>query len=246
MASEELAQKLQRRLQLEESGAAEGEAAAKGGAAEDEAAAKGEEAAGDGGERSCLTASAGAELSAKLCRRQDINEGAAQPRRAVVFNPYTEFKEFSRRQIKDMERMFRLYDSGRDGYIDLMELKLMMEKLRAPQTHLGLKNMIKEVDEDFDGKLSFREFLLIFRKAAAGELEEDSGLLTLAKLLEIDVSIEGVKGAKNFFEAKVQALSSASKFEAEIKAEQDERKREEEERKHRRAAFRELKSAFTQ
>lgn len=44
---------------------------------------------------------------------------------------------------------------------------------------------------------------------------------------------------------KAQALSSASKFEAEIKAEQDERKREEEERKHRRAAFRELKSAFT-
>lgn len=38
-----------------------------------------------------------------------------------------------------------------------MELKLMMEKLAAPQTHLGLKNMIKEVDEDFDAKLSFRE-----------------------------------------------------------------------------------------
>ncbi|KFV97732.1 EF-hand domain-containing protein D1, partial [Fulmarus glacialis] len=148
------------------------------------------------------------------------------------------------------------YDSGRDGYIDLMELKLMMEKLGAPQTHLGLKNMIKEVDEDFDGKLSFREVRAAvgWREeaarpcilAVAGELEEDSGLLTLAKLSEIDVSIEGVKGAKNFFEAKVQALSSASKFEAEIKAEQDERKREEEERKHRRAAFRELKSAFTQ
>lgn len=45
--------------------------------------------------------------------------------------------------------------------------------------------------------------MLIFHKAAAGELEEDSGLLTLAKLSEIDVSIEGVKGAKNFFEAKV-------------------------------------------
>lgn len=49
------------------------------------------------------------------------------------------------------------YDAGKDGFIDLMELKLMMEKLGAPQTHLGLKNMIKEVDEDFDGKLSFRE-----------------------------------------------------------------------------------------
>ncbi|GLD71631.1 EF-hand domain-containing protein D1 isoform X6 [Lates japonicus] len=51
------------------------------------------------------------------------------------------------------------YDTGKDGSIDLMELKLMMEKLGAPQTHLGLKNMIKEVDEDFDGKLSFRETL---------------------------------------------------------------------------------------
>nr|DBA25953.1 TPA: hypothetical protein GDO54_010276 [Pyxicephalus adspersus] len=136
------------------------------------------------------------------------------------------------------------YDTGRDNFIDLMELKLMMEKLGAPQTHIGLKNMIKEVDEDFDGKLNFREFLLIFRKAAAGELEEDSGLMSLAKLSEIDVSTEGVKGAKNFFEAKVQALNSASKFEAEIRAEQDERKRQEEEKKNRRAAFNELKSAF--
>ncbi|KAH0509399.1 Eukaryotic translation initiation factor 4E type 2 [Microtus ochrogaster] len=95
------------------------------------------------------------------------------------------------------------YDAGRDGFIDLMELKLMMEKLGAPQTHLGLKSMIKEVDEDFDGKLSFREFLLIFHKAAAGELQEDSGLLALAKLSEIDVALEGVRGAKNFFEAKI-------------------------------------------
>lgn len=49
------------------------------------------------------------------------------------------------------------YDVAKDNYIDLMELKLMMEKLKAPQTHLGLKNMIKEVDEDMDNKLSFRE-----------------------------------------------------------------------------------------
>lgn len=49
------------------------------------------------------------------------------------------------------------YDAGGDSFIDLMELKLMMEKLGAPQTHLGLKDMIREVDEDFDGKLSFRE-----------------------------------------------------------------------------------------
>lgn len=44
---------------------------------------------------------------------------------------------------------------------------------------------------------------------------------------------------------QVQALSSASKFEAELKAEQDERKREEEERRLRQAAFQELKANFS-
>lgn len=55
------------------------------------------------------------------------------------------------------------YDINSDGYLCLDELKYMMEKLRAPQTHLGLKGMIAEVDEDNDGRISFREFLLIFR-----------------------------------------------------------------------------------
>lgn len=79
----------------------------------------------------------------------------------------------------------------------------MMEILGAPQTHLGLKAMIAEVDEDGDGRLSFREFLLVYRKAQAGELDADSGLSQLAKLTEIDVDQVGVNGAKEFFEAKV-------------------------------------------
>lgn len=33
----------------------------------------------------------------------------------------------------------------------------MMEKIGAPQTHLSLKAMIKEVDEDHDDKINFRE-----------------------------------------------------------------------------------------
>ena len=49
------------------------------------------------------------------------------------------------------------YDTDRSNFIDFMELKLMMEKLGSPQTHLSLKAMIKEVDEDNDGQISFRE-----------------------------------------------------------------------------------------
>ncbi|XP_075695644.1 EF-hand domain-containing protein D2 [Rhinoderma darwinii] len=205
------------------------------------------EGTGGGGSSRGRDAMAADELASRLNRRlrmEDPVEAEREPPHMRVFNPYTEFKEFSRKQIKDMEEMFRRYDAGKDGFIDLMELKRMMEKLGAPQTHLGLKDMIKEVDEDFDGKLSYREFLLIFRKAAAGELEEDSGLHALARLSEIDVSIEGVKGAKSFFEAKVQAMNHGSRFEQEIKAEQEEKKRQAEDKEQRKAAFKELQSTF--
>ncbi|XP_078415379.1 EF-hand domain-containing protein D2 [Cetorhinus maximus] len=236
MASDELAAKLQRRLDI-----GDGQPGS-----EPEPESESGSGCEQGAEEKPVTAAADNELSAKLLRRGELNDGSSEPQQPSlrVFNPYTEFKEFSRRQIRDMESMFRRYDAGKDGFIDLMELKLMMEKLEAPQTHLGLKNMIKEVDEDFDGKLSFREFLLIFRKAAAGELAEDSGLHVLAQLSEIDVSTEGVKGAKTFFEAKVQAINSANRFEQEIKEEQEEKKKQAEQKRQKQAAFKELQSAF--
>ncbi|XP_026137514.1 EF-hand domain-containing protein D1-like [Carassius auratus] len=236
MSSEELARKLQRRLDGEQRDPKPGSPAQTGADEEPPQPVRASSAAVNG--------DASSELTEKLSRRLDIHDGTAKPKQMKVFNPYTEFKEFSRKQIKDMEKMFKRFDSGKDGFIDLMELKLMMEKLGAPQTHLGLKNMIKEVDEDYDGKLSYREFLLIFRRAAAGELQEESGLMALARLSEIDVSTEGVLGARDFFEAKVQALSVRSKFEAEIREEQEEKKRMELERQQRRAAFKELQSTF--
>jgi len=118
------------------------------------------------------------------------------------------------------------------------------------------------VDEDNDGRLSFHEFMLVFRKAKAGELDEDSGLGQLARLAEIDVEKVGVNGAKEFFEAKVCSfnslfhnrnnkrelqiieLSKKSKFEEEIRQEQDERKRLEEEKAVRRQQFLEKASIF--
>lgn len=53
--------------------------------------------------------------------------------------------------------LYSRYDVDRSNFIDFMELKLMMEKLGEPQTHLALKEMIKTVDEDNDGQISFRE-----------------------------------------------------------------------------------------
>ncbi|XP_034471706.1 EF-hand domain-containing protein D2 homolog [Drosophila innubila] len=187
------------------------------------------------------------ELTHILNRRQEIMEsqeaGIAVPRNYKV-NVYTEFQEFSRKQIKDYQKTFNTYDTERDGYLDLNELKYMMEKLGAPQTHLGLKKMIADVDEDHDGKISFREFLLIYRKAQAGELDSDSGLNQLARLTEIDVEQVGVTGAKNFFEAKIEQQLNTNKFHDEIRQEQEERRREEEERAQRRQQFQQRAAIF--
>ena len=54
-----------------------------------------------------------------------------------------------------MNCLFRYNISG-SGSISLSELKQMMERLGAPQTHLGLKAMMKEIDEDGDGAIAFR------------------------------------------------------------------------------------------
>jgi len=62
-----------------------------------------------------------------------------------------------RTTVQDYLISVRRFDTGKDGYLDLGELKRMMEKLGVPQTHLALKAMIKEVDEDGDDKISFRE-----------------------------------------------------------------------------------------
>lgn len=103
MASQELARKLQRRLQWEEAEEGRPQPAPRAFAArEPEPEPESESPA------RAPTASADAELSAQLTRRLDINEGTARPRRCKIFNPYTEFPEFSRRLIKDLESMFKL------------------------------------------------------------------------------------------------------------------------------------------
>lgn len=102
MATDELASKLSRRLQMEGEGGEATEQPGLNGAA---AAA----AAGAPDEAAQALGSADDELSAKLLRRADLNQGIGEPQSPSrrVFNPYTEFKEFSRKQIKDMEKMFK-------------------------------------------------------------------------------------------------------------------------------------------
>jgi len=190
------------------------------------------------------------ELCDVLNRRNEMNvaleEGKNVQRKFIKSNAsiYAEFSEFTKRQIQEYEKKFKKYNESGNGALSLSELKIMMEHLNAPQTHISLKNMIKEIDEDGDGALSFREFMVIFRKAQAQELDDDSGLGQLAHLTEVDVDKIGVGGAKSFFEAKISEVSKKSKYEEDVKEEQDQIRRELETKKILQKAFKERAALF--
>lgn len=99
MASDELSAKLNRRLRVEETEHEPGH----------EPEPEPEHGHEDGAQEKRATESADAELEAKLSRRGELNDGVGEHQQPSmkVFNPYTEFKEFSRKQIKDMEKMFK-------------------------------------------------------------------------------------------------------------------------------------------
>lgn len=95
MSSEEFAQKLQRRLDAEQRDTKPGSPA------------ETEQPPPERPSTAAVNGDASSELTEKLNRRLDIHDGTAKPKQMKVFNPYTEFKEFSRKQIKDMEKMFK-------------------------------------------------------------------------------------------------------------------------------------------
>ena len=110
------------------------------------------------------------------------------------------------------------------------------------QTHIGLKGILKEIDEDKDEKVSLREFILIFRKVKKGEFANLKGFQEMVQ--SINVAEVGVGGAKNFFEQKMKEASKGLEFEKEIKAEQESKKKEREEAAARKAAFKARQAMF--
>ncbi|XP_072046458.1 EF-hand domain-containing protein D1-like [Amphiura filiformis] len=174
------------------------------------------------------------ELSGMLSRRMDAEEGKITEKRMKEYvdprdefaHPYPEFSEFTREQCKSYEEMFAQVDTDIDGFIDYNELKMMMESRGEPLTHLELTKLIKEVDEDKDGKLCFREFMLIWQKCMKGEIPEGSGFAKMVAANKVVLSKPGcaekagVGGAAKFFEHTGRAGTDTANNEEEIREEQ--------------------------
>jgi len=68
-------------------------------------------------------------------------------------------QEATQEDVDGIKKKFFLYDLDGDGEINMDELKLMMEKLGKPKTHLELKKMISEVDRTGRGVITYLDFL---------------------------------------------------------------------------------------
>ena len=123
MADSELSRKLSRRLQLNEEPAVNGGGEGENDQTRNTAAPLSEHltvkepiqrkisSSSSTGSEKGISEAASNELSKKLSRRQDINDGVAGDDFLPVqraFNPYTEFKEFARKQVKEYEKIFKL------------------------------------------------------------------------------------------------------------------------------------------
>jgi len=62
-------------------------------------------------------------------------------------------------KLKAYKDQFMEFDMDNSGDIDFEELKLMLEKIGQPKTHLECKKMIKEIDKTNSGTINYREFL---------------------------------------------------------------------------------------
>jgi len=62
-------------------------------------------------------------------------------------------------KLKSYKNQFIEFDVDNSGDIDFQELKMMLEKIGQPKTHLECKKMIKEVDKTNSGTINYREFL---------------------------------------------------------------------------------------
>ncbi|EDV93772.1 GH18108 [Drosophila grimshawi] len=116
-------------------------------------------------------------------------------------------------EIREAFDTFRQFDVNGDNFIELSELKMALEKLSVPQTHLSAKQLMAEIAGPHSPKLSFCQFLFtyaaILQESTSNAIELNQSLVESVTPLESDnVSKEAVSNVKRFFEARVAQQSS--------------------------------------
>ena len=71
--------------------------------------------------------------------------------------------------MSNLKRVFRALDLGDDGYIDTEELYEAQKKLGGRLSRHEVEDIIWEVDDDMDGRLSMNDYLTTYRRSQSDE-----------------------------------------------------------------------------
>jgi calmodulin len=78
---------------------------------------------------------------------------------------FEEFVELMKNKMKGLDaeeeirEAFKVFDKNGDGYVEVAELRQVVQGLGEPLSEADLQEMIKEADADGDGRISYQEFV---------------------------------------------------------------------------------------
>ena len=91
----------------------------------------------------------------------------------------------SAEDMAEFKSAFSFFDKNGDGTITTGELGTVLRSLGQNPTEKELKDMVKELDEDGNGKIDFEEFLSIAKKMSRAK-ESDEELMEAFKVFDRD------------------------------------------------------------
>lgn len=130
------------------------------------------------------------------------------------------FAEFSKEQMNKLNADFKKYDINGDNFLDLQEVKRMMELMKVTMTHIETKQAIAEIDKDKDGLISYEEYLAM----NAAPVAEDNAPVVESRLHRIMTT--SLASHYTFHNDKIGSQTDLTQTnEQRIKAEAAERRR---------------------
>ena len=112
-------------------------------------------------------------------------------------------------QIDEFKEAFQLFDKNGDGTIQANELIEVMKSINITATTEEILDMIKDVDTDGDGNISFDEFVVMMQKGGDEDLELREAFNVFDKDKNGEIDREELKDV-------LKTLTGVSHSEAEI------------------------------
>ena len=157
----------------------------------------------------------------------------APPARQTL-SPFPQAAYARKQDSKDLRRVFDRIDTEKSGKLGFQELKNLFDELSHPAKKKDIEDMIWEVDEDCDKKVSWSEFQSMFTRAKEDKSgyeprklynvveflmndKDDSGSVSLEEAMQplflrygremIDVHLEEMFGTSDVFSGKELCLT---------------------------------------